>query len=117
MKIFMSNYILQCRICSKLPENRVSWEKNRVSREKIEFWAFGQNRVSLETHKKKACNNADFSEATKYLASVQMRADKLHIKNHVGTWCSENCDPRKGSAKKALKKVNSVVCEQKFAHK
>ena len=54
MKIFMSNYILKCRICSKLPENRVSWEKNRVSREKIEFWAFGQNRVSLETHKKKA---------------------------------------------------------------
>ena len=54
MKIFMSNYILQCRICSKLPENRVSWEKNRVSREKIEFWAFGQNRVSLETHKKKS---------------------------------------------------------------
>ena len=28
-----------------MPENRVSWEK-------IEFWAFWQNRVSLETHKK-----------------------------------------------------------------
>ena len=27
-------------------------EKNRVSRGKIEFWAFWQNRVSLETHKK-----------------------------------------------------------------
>ena len=60
-----------------------------------------------------AINNADFSEATKYLASVQMRVDKLHIKNHVGKWCLENCDPRN---EKALKKVNSVVCEQNFAH-
>ena len=59
-----------------------------------------------------AINNADFSEATKYLASVQMRVDKLHIANHVGKWCLENCDPKK---EKGLEKVNSVVCEQKFA--
>ena len=59
-----------------------------------------------------AINNADFSEATKYLASVQMRVDKLHIRNHVGKWCLENCDPTK---EKRLDKVNSVVCEQKFS--
>ena len=49
---------------------------------------------------------ADYSKATKYLASVQ------HIKNHVGKWCLENCDPRK---EKRLNKVNSVICEQKFS--
>ena len=36
-----------------MPENRVSWEKIEFQGEKIEFWAFWQNRVSLETHKKK----------------------------------------------------------------
>ena len=41
-----------------------------------------------------------------------MRVDKLHIANHVGKWCLENCDLRK---EKALTKVNSVVCEQKFS--
>ena len=29
-------------------------EKKSSFKGKIEFWAFGQNRVSLETHKKKA---------------------------------------------------------------
>ena len=59
-----------------------------------------------------AINQADYSKATKYLASVQMRVDKLHIRNHVGKWCLENCDPTK---EKRLDKVNSVVCEQKFS--
>ena len=57
-------------------------------------------------------NNATYSKATEYLASVKMQVDKLHIANHVGKWCLENCDPRK---EKALTKVNSVVCEQKFS--
>ena len=42
MKIFMSNYIWQCRICSKLPENRVSWGKKSSFKGKnrvLGFWA------------------------------------------------------------------------------
>ena len=56
MQFFMSNNILLSRIRSKLPENRVSWEKIEFQGEKIEFWAFWQNRVSLETHKKSLDN-------------------------------------------------------------
>ena len=39
-----------------MPENRVSWGKIEFQGGKIEFWLFWQNRVSLETHKKRALN-------------------------------------------------------------
>ena len=42
-----------------MPENRVSWGKIEFQGEKIEFWIFWQNRVSLKTHKK-ACTAAFF---------------------------------------------------------
>ena len=38
--------------CAKMPENRVSGEKNEFQGEKIEFLDFQQNRVSPKTHKK-----------------------------------------------------------------
>ena len=37
--------------------------------------------------------------------------DKLHFKGHKGTYCKDNCDPRKVPE---LQNVNTVICEQTF---
>ena len=60
MKIFMSNYILKCRICSKLPENRVSWGKKSSFKGKNRVLGFWAKSSFPRNAQKKACIDNNF---------------------------------------------------------
>ena len=61
-----------------MPENRVSWEKIEFQGEKIEFWAFWQNRVLLETHKKSLLLLQTYLLLNQELVPKQNLTDAIH---------------------------------------
>jgi len=46
------------------------------------------------------------------MAKMTMVVDRFHFKNHVDSWCKQNCNPYSSDD---LQEVNTEVCEQLFA--
>lgn len=41
--------------------------------------------------------NKDLTPATKFMASLEILVDKMHMAGHTDKWCKDTCDSRKVS--------------------
>ena len=44
----------------------------------------------------------DLTDCTRFLLSIHIVVDKMHMQGHIDSWCRENCNPR------AFKELNDV---------
>ncbi|XP_068753057.1 uncharacterized protein [Montipora capricornis] len=68
-----------------------------------------------------ACNLKKFAQNTRSsclttisqrMSRMKMLVDRFHFKNHVDSWCKNNCNPYNTEA---LKAVDTEVCEKLFS--
>ena len=68
-----------------------------------------------------ACHLAKYSmnskvssknKTTKFFSQRKFLIDRFHFRNHVDSWCHENCDPNEFPE---LLDVNTQICEQTFS--
>ena len=54
-----------------------------------------------------------YSDGCRFMGQLDMKVDRLHLRNHTETWCKRHMNPNKDPD---LLNVNTVVVEQSFKH-